>query len=436
MDDSINASTIQSDVMHVSFETWTQRRQVPTLGTNAGAQKLPFQTWHHFKEAFAPELVARAIQECRRPVTRCLDPFGGSGTTALACQFLGVEPVTVEVNPYLGDLIEAKLYSYDSDELVRSLSDIINNLKRSNSSLKRFAQLPPTFIESADLDRWIFDKPIARRIAGYLDAIDLLQDEAHRRFFKVQLGGMLVQISNVRINGKGRRYRRNWESHENTPRQLDSLFCERAQRAIVEVHAHRFRQCQSYTLLRGDCRSALAELEPVDIAIFSPPYPNSFDYTDVYNVELWMLDYLQDSGDNRELRQSTLCSHVQIKREFSQAPAGSKKLTKALRALRNVRDSLWSPWIPEMVGGYFSDMQKVMKDLHVCLADEGELWAVVGDSRYAGIQVPTAGILAELAPVIGYEVVNVESFRSMRSSAQQGGKAELDETLLVLRKLK
>jgi hypothetical protein len=92
--------------LHVSFESWTKKRKVPTLGSNAGAEELPFQTWHHFKEAFTPELVAKAVQGSKRDLLRCVDPFGGSGTTALACQFLGIEPVTIEVNPYLADLIE------------------------------------------------------------------------------------------------------------------------------------------------------------------------------------------------------------------------------------------------------------------------------------------------------------------------------------------
>ena len=88
------------DEVCVSFESWTRQRKIVSIGTNAGAEPLPFQSWHHFKEAFAPEVVARAVRQSQRNVTRCLDPFGGSGTTALACQFLGVAPTTIEVNPY------------------------------------------------------------------------------------------------------------------------------------------------------------------------------------------------------------------------------------------------------------------------------------------------------------------------------------------------
>jgi hypothetical protein len=422
------------DNLHVSFESWTQKREVSTLGSNAGSEKLPFQTWHHFKEAFTPELVAKAAKSSKREILRCADPFGGSGTTALACQFLGIEPVTIEVNPYLADLIEAKLCSYDSDDLVRSLGRIVRAVHGAKPSIRRFATLPSTFIESDDKERWIFHEPVAHRIAAYLDAIDALSNPNHRRFFRIQLGGMLIHVSNVVVNGKGRRYRRSWDSRFVTTQEFDSLFCERSQQAIVEVHTHRYRKEQRYTLVRGDSRQATIEIGPIDGAIFSPPYPNSFDYTDVYNIELWMLGYLSGAPDNRVLRESTLCSHVQIKRDYPPSPRGSKRLIQALKQLDNARGDLWNRWIPEMVGGYFHDMKLVLEGLHVQLTPEGEVWAVVGDSQYAGILVPTAEILADLAPAMGYEVVNIESFRSMRASAQQGGQQELDETLIVLRK--
>jgi DNA modification methylase len=101
--------------LYVSFEQWTRRRELAALGTNLGSASIPFQKWRHFKEAFTPEIVDEAIRSSEIKVRRCIDPFGGSGTTALACQFLGVDPTTIEVNPYLADLIDAKLDTYDTD---------------------------------------------------------------------------------------------------------------------------------------------------------------------------------------------------------------------------------------------------------------------------------------------------------------------------------
>lgn len=422
------------DELCVSFESWTRKRRIVSIGSNAGAEPLPFQGWHHFKEAFAPEVVARAVRESDRPVTSCLDPFGGSGTTSLACQFLGVAPSTIEVNPYLADLIEAKLSTYDVDDLALDLGRIVRAATGRSGSLGRFAHLPPTFIESASSERWIFDRGVAHRIASYLEAIDALARPHHRRLFRALLGGMLIAVSNVVVNGKGRRYRRGWAERRVQPNTVDRLFLAKSQSAVAEIHEHRYRLYRGYTLRRGDCLTQIAESGPVDLSVFSPPYPNSFDYTDVYNVELWMLGYLDGSESNQALRKATLCSHVQIKRDFRPAPSGSLRLNRALGRLRRERDSLWSPWIPEMVGHYFHDMWGVLDGLAGRLTPRGEVWAVVGDSRYAGVQVPVARILADFAPKLGYEVVSIAPFRSMRASAQQGGQHQLDESLLVLRK--
>ena len=430
-----SSSTNATDIdLYVSFESWPRKRKIVSIGTNAGAEKLPFQDWHHFKEAFAPEIVARAASESGRRVDSCIDPFGGSGTTALACQFLGIAPITVEVNPYLADLIEAKLQTYDADDLALDLSRIVRATSRRRGRLARFSSLPVTFIETEGMNRWLFDIAIAERVACYLDAIEELARPHHQRLFKTLLGGMLITISNVIVNGKGRRYRGKWNERKLAPHMVDDLFQCRAQNAIAEVHQHRYRRHCGYTLLRGNCLTELSQTPSADIAIFSPPYPNSFDYTDVYNVELWMLGYLQSQDSNRMLRTSTLCSHVQIKRDFAYPPPGSRRLTLALGKLRKIRSELWSPWIPDMIGGYFHDMHGVLRELHAKLNDRGEVWAVVGDSRYAGIRIPVAAILADLAPTLGYRVLKLEPFRSMRSSAQQGGRRELDETLLVLQK--
>ena len=70
-----------------TFYDWTNGREVTSLGTNAGAQPLPFQDWRRIKEAFAPELISRALEASPTAVQRCIDPFGGSGTTGSLANF-------------------------------------------------------------------------------------------------------------------------------------------------------------------------------------------------------------------------------------------------------------------------------------------------------------------------------------------------------------
>lgn len=421
--------------MYVTFDEWTKGRSIASLGTNAGADELPFQTWRHFKEAYAPELIERAVKESAVPVRRALDPFGGSGTTALACQFLGIKPTTIEVNPFLADLIGAKLAQYDADDLAKDLGKIarLANCDATEAE-NRLAHLPRTFVEPGVKGRWIFDRGVAVRIATYLGEIEKINNPLHRTLFRVLLGGILVGISNVVISGKGRRYRRGWETLARPPTCVDDAFLESARNAICDIHRYSNRLEPSYELVRGDSRLELKK-GSWDMAIFSPPYPNSFDYTDVYNVELWMLGYLDSFEANRTLRQATLSSHVQVSRNFLRHPRGSPLLNKTIIDLVNVRASLWDGSIPEMVGAYFADLMSILRPIHKRLTVGGCTWMVVGDSQYGGVQIATAAIIGELSLAAGWEVLGFEPFRSMRLSAQQGGRLELAETLVKLKRI-
>jgi hypothetical protein len=87
-----------------------------------------------------------------------------------------------------------------------------------------------------------------------------------------------------------------------------------------------------------------------------------------------------------------------------------------------------------MIAGYFADLYTVMQNALDILNPEGQMWMVVGDSRYSNVDVLVADILVELASRQGMELVEQRPFRSMRASPQQGGRRELAETLIVLKK--
>ena len=427
--------TTSTEKSVVTFCDWTGNRDLPSFSTNTGAQRLPFQDWRHFKESFAPELIARAVRESPIPVERCVDPFGGSGTTSLACQFLGVHPITVEVNPYLADLIEAKLTAYPST--TRLMDDLHAVLQADITSApgtarSRFAAAPTTFVEPGHNERWIFNEQIADCLGALLDAIDELE-EPSRRLFRVILSGILVDVSNVTVNGKGRRYRQGWRDRTVLPRRVVELFQEQAADAIDDIQRFANRALTSYDVCRGDSREVLRDVGQCQLAVFSPPYANSFDYTDVYNIELWALGYLESQQASLNLRRTTLSSHVQVSWGEVEPPVGSPTLDEALERLHSHRNELWNPGIPTMVGAYFNDLLEVLGHLKRILVDGALAWMVVGDSRYAGVHIPVAKVLQELIVTRGWDVLTTEPCRSMRVSAQQGGDWMLAEHLLVLR---
>ena len=422
----------------MTANAWFDQIQNKTVASsNVEAQDLPFQRWYRFKEAFSPRFVSTAIASLARRPAVCIDPFGGSGTTSLTCQFLGVKPVTMEVNPFLADLIEAKLYQYDIRSLMAdyvALEVAVRTFRGPTSHLLTGA--PPTFVEPGVNGRWIFDRGVARRLLVHRQAIEQVENTANRRLFRILLGSISVRLSNVVISGKGRRYRSNWEARVSSPAMVDALFREAAENAIKDIVVYGRRAEASYTLMRGDSRELLSGAPEAHFSLFSPPYPNSFDYTDIYNVELWLLGYLSSGASNRALREATLRSHVQIKRSYDGEIPPSVTFKKTMRALGKKTDELWNSDIPAMVGAYFADMSKIIGGLATTMSDHADIMMVIGDSRYAGVRVDVAAICAEIAPAFGFRAKSSRPIRSMRASAQQGGDHVLSETLLHLQRQK
>jgi len=415
-----------------AYRTWTNDRLVVSLGTNDGSPPLAFQHWHHFKEAFAPELIHRAASQSSINVAACLDPFGGSGTTALTCQMLGIASTTVEVNPFLADVIETKLEHHSAERLIDLLQGIRRSARRSGKAM--IPELPPTFVEPGVKGRWLYNRGVATRVFSILDAIErsCVNDPSSRRFFRIILGGMLIEVSNVIISGKGRRYRQNWTERVTRPDAVDELFAAKCESAIRDIIHFNGRPEVAYEVVRGDARQQ-AYSKKFDLAVFSPPYPNSFDYTDVYNIQLWMLGYLRGTQENMSLRRSTLSSHVQVTRPFNSPPDGSSTLDETLKILTANREQLWSRHLPEMVGGYFADLLSVTRSVLSSLNPGAACWIVVGDSTYKHIHIPVAHIMSELVAASVDCEISIEPIRHMKTSAQQGFNAVLAESLIQIR---
>lgn len=400
------------------------------LSSNIGSGTLPFQRWFHFKEAYSPEFVAQSIECAPYKVSRVLDPFAGSGTTSLTCRMLGIDSVSIELNPFLADLVLAKLTPVSPATFHDNCLKILEKIKISSVDHRILEGAPATLCEPGFNNRWIFGRQAYSSIRALARCISTLAP-AEARLARVLLGSILVDCSNVVVNGKGRRYRKNWQSRNISKNNVFDLFETAVSNAVDDLCDFKCFNRSSHKVCHGDVRRRLRRLRNADIAIFSPPYPNSFDYTDVYNLELWMLGYFTSKEDNRNLRIHTLRSHVQIKWPGTVQRSSSPTLSRTVQSLRERRGELWNKNIPEMILGYFEDLAFVFVELSRILQPGKRVIIAVGDSQYVGIKIHVSQILREILKSIGFKVVELSPIRSMRVSAQHGGQLNLEETAIT-----
>lgn len=188
------------------------------------------------------------------------------------------------------------------------------------------------------------------------------------------------------------------------------------------------------TVIQGDAR---AELDRVGVGedlydgiLTSPPYLNSFDYTDIYRPELLLLNAARNSSELRKLRFGTLRSHVQVAWKPS-APLGIQLLQKTIAAID--RAGSWCGRIPEMVNAYFVDLDHVIEQCGRKLKRGATVEFVVADSAYCGVVIPVDLILSEIFERQGFATKKITLFRKTLGNGnhQSRSSEQLKEVMVV-----
>jgi len=403
----------------------------------------PIHRWYPLVEGFSSELVRRIVGEQKEFPQVCLDPFGGVGTTALTCQDLGLKCFSFENNPFLYNLTRTKLRSdYDPDEFLH----LADSLETSLKGLKKRPYFPAletdTLFESKDKDKWIFDKNVAYGILDILEWINLLEDDTklYKGLFECAISSILVPVSNVFRNGKCLSYKASWKDIKISRKKVHEKvldICRNILLIDLRTRIHNKPLVHNFiNTFQGDARKLIHNLkeDSIDIVITSPPYLNSRDYTDIYRLELWMLGYISTFEEERKIRKSAIRSHVQTVWENCEYPK-VKELEIFMKHINKLNGQLWNKNIPNMIKGYFTDMQGMLNDLKAKLKQGAILYINVANSAYGNKVCEVDVIIAEIARQIGYSPVEIREVRHVKSSRQQKEVDKLRESIIVIRRI-
>jgi hypothetical protein len=398
--------------------------------------ELPRHRWYPFKEGFSASLVANFLMEhgAGRPGV-ILDPFTGSGTSLLEAAAWGWRGVGVEVNPFMRFLATVKSErEYRPERVWHYWQKVMDDGVASDGSWR----LPrsSTLVARPDLDKWLFNRSVARRYEQLRSSIErVIQPGKYRRLLTLGLVAGAVRASNAKRDGKCWRYKTGWRLRRYRSDDVDAGFCEVMQGYADDVAAMPKLAGKAEVVL-GDSRVWLQRparaLGEVDLILTSPPYLNSFDYTDIYRPECFLLGVAESAQDLREMRFRTMRSHVQV--DWPEAEPSSVRLVG--RIVKRVQSrELWNRKLPSMINAYFVDLEGVVKACEGMLRPNGVLGMVVASSAYSGIVVPVQRILEEIMARcgLGVEVRDLRSTSGNGHHQNRSGKA-LVESLVLGRK--
>jgi hypothetical protein len=429
----------------------------------------PVHRWYSYKEAYSPRLPVEVLGRLGAGETGMVaDPFAGVATTALSLQHhpLVNRVVGVEYSPFAHFVGHAKLnWSQLAPKRVREHIERLRHFELD-------ASLPVP--ELAALSNEEILKPNA--VTSLLSARAAIETDSElsapeRDFLLLGLAAIIEDVSGVMKDGRALRILRGRSRKPKalTPRRgalagggvqatlvnqwlamaedLRALAPMRPRaRARRDLHLKGDARDLATVGRRGHRQHPLAD-GSIGLCVYSPPYLNCIDYTEVYKLELWLLGFVSDQEEFREVRLGTLRSHPSIRFEQGEELADlDAPVVEVIEHIAEVLDRrLPRPGLGEMSRNYFEDMYRVFVEQYRVLEPGGHAVCVVANSTFSRRETGEAGrqeawrlplltdvLIARLAEAAGFAHVEIWEARALRPRNVRAGSAR--ESLVVGRK--
>lgn len=381
-----------------------------------GLGEMPRHRWYFVKEGFSPKMVEQAVAtDGVRSGELLLDPFSGSGTVPLAGALAGLRAQAFEVNPFLHFLSATKLSRCSASAFQQASRKV---LRASEGQVVSPLEGYSTFTEGNRWGRWLFPTKVLRSFeAGWRVAASSEQET--RSLLQLALLGAAMDCCNATRDGKCLRYHKDWMENESTASQFRFRLEARANEIAADLDAAPISGKASKVKL-GDARRLVPSVarEKFRLCVTSPPYLNSFDYSDVYRPELFLAGFVDSNDSLMKIRLQTVRSHVQASWKMPINDDFGVLYKDCISTIRESTDILWSGKLPVMVQAYFEDMEMILRGLRNRALNTASLWLVVSTSAYGGIEIPVDLILAEIGQRSGWLLREVGVLRHLRSASQ------------------
>lgn len=403
--------------------------------TFRGGRGSPLHEWYPYLEGYSPEFVTNVIETFAPHARDILDPFCGSGTTALVTALRGGVGYYAEVNPSCQYVIEAKalaltLSAKERNRIAGRLHHISSNALTEIGRFESDDSLASSFL-SAFGNRPFFEEGNYNAVLQTRSFADKLEkdDPVLARFFIVGVlrslvpCSLLVRRGDLRFMTQKERARGIPNFYDEVSSGLDLIASD-----LIDAEAAPGRT----QFVAGDARSIHQQMPAkVDAVITSPPYLNGTNYFRNTKIELWFLRKLASKSDLRGFRDAAITSGINdvTKGKLTQARKNDTRFRSTLltKTLKSLDKAAYDMRIPAMVENYFYDMHDVLATLPKVLNERGVIAIDLGDSLYSGVHVPTHDILAEMLEYSGFRLEDTVVLRERQS--RDG--ARLSQTLQV-----
>ena len=406
----------------------------------------PYHRWFKYREGFSHTLVSELIKRSEiTPDEYVIDPFCGSGTTILEAKKSGYSGVGIDINPMSAFTSLVKCRNYSISE-IQEIEDCFTEIevhlyqeKLGEVIQEKYARQGKYF-NSHNFQQLLLIRQVIERN-------DIKTKQKVFDFFLCAYLCIIEEVSDRKKDGNGLRTRISKVTNviDHYYEQVKMMLDDIKNRGLESSTFSEVKSGKA-THMVSICNDFIDSKIIPGVIIYSPPYPNSFDYFESYKMELFLGDFVSDSKELANLRGQAIHSFVrpngqsQIVPEYITWMSQEIKDSIPQKEERTGKKDTRTRKVPDMIKGYFADMEEVVKQSSQVLSVGKKCYIVVDQSAYLGKIVPTDLFLAKIAENYGFDVEEIIVCRKARTSPQQLKLYPylndlLRESIVVLRKL-
>ena len=373
--------------------------------------------WLRLTPAYSVKIVDEMLAKHRRPL-HVLDPFCGTGTTALSAAYRGHAATTVDINPFLVWLGRAKTANYTTTATERTLrvcSALIESVRRGHAP-------PSTPPPISNIERW-WPPGVVDYLCALKGAIDTECEEGspERMLLDVAFCRLLIASSNAAFNHQSMSFKESQESLFALDRTtLEGMFRQDVKFVLESAMDN---PPGGVAVIPGDARNLDTLDAEFDLVVTSPPYANRMSYIRELRPYMYWLGYLKSAREAGDLDWEAIggtwgvATSRLMTRQESDVRFRDERLDEFLTQVAHSENKN-GVLLANYVAKYFDDIWLHLASLTEVLKAGCEVHYIVGNSTFYGALLPVEELYAEMFRRLRFADVKHRAIRKRNSKKE------------------
>jgi DNA modification methylase len=372
--------------------------------------------WLRLTPAYSVHLVGDLLNELDLSDGLVLDPFCGTGTTALVCAERGIRAETTDINPFLVWLAQTKCANYSLAELeqfVAVTSAVLVAVMAGGAD-----EWIPAIHE---IEKWWDIETLhllGRAMAGIRTA---KSEQAVKSLLKIVFCRVMIESANVSFGHQSMSFKAPGQPCLFHDKKADFLTSwRRASNDVLDAAGSPVRKEPHISLVDARRLDEKLAHNAYDCIITSPPYPNRMSYIRELRPYMYWFGFLTNGRQAGELDWEAIggtwgCATSNLQKWN---PDGSDAIPfedfeNIIHGIRS-RSEVLATYVKK----YFHDMRQHIRGIYKVVKHGGQVNYIVGNSKFYDVLLPVERIFAAMFREVGFHDVTVRALRKRTSKKE------------------